>query len=183
MKRYTGADGPYKVGGFGVCVRGDVRYFDLKMIESVQGWRKKWFYIRDEKAPGQGFGLAPFENTPVMKKKSWRYTLTEIEEKEADTLMSTVAVLVNAAGRELSGISVYSLFIKRRVQPLEHRAQPMWKYSGPTDPTRCRVEEYTDKEVEEIARKLSKVKKEDPFGTEPVVTPFGEDNPLPAVSH
>ena len=39
----------------------------------------------------------------------------------------------------------------------------MWKYSGPSDPTRCHVEEYTDKEVEDIARKLSKVKKENPF--------------------
>ena len=157
-------------------------YFDLKMLESVQGWRKKWFYIRDEKMAGKNFGLAPFVNAPVVKKKSWKYTSTEVEDKEADTLMNSLAVLLNSVGKELSGTSIYSLFIRRRVQPLQHRAQPMWKYSGPSDPTRCHADEYTSKEVEDIARRLSKVKKENSFQIEPAVAPFGENNPLPKVS-
>jgi hypothetical protein len=38
------------------------------MAEFVQNWRKKWFYIKDEKVGEQKFGLAPFDPTKQVKK-------------------------------------------------------------------------------------------------------------------
>ena len=58
------------MGGFGVVVRLDVVYFDLKAKESVAGWRRKWFYIRDDKLDGQEFGIPPPSDTLIVKKKS-----------------------------------------------------------------------------------------------------------------
>lgn len=184
MKRYPTAKKPYKVGGFGVCVRQGVAYFDLKMKESVQGWRSKWFYMRDEKRAGQKFGLAPFLDAPVVKKKSWKYATTEAEDQEADQLLKSISILLSQKRKELSRTSIYSLFIKRRVQPLQHRIHPMWEYSGVNDPTRCQAIDLSPENVKLTARRFSFVKKEDEntFEVEPAVTPYGEDNPLPEVS-
>ncbi|KAK1692248.1 hypothetical protein QYE76_008945 [Lolium multiflorum] len=38
---------PPVVGGIGFVVRKEVDYFDYPMKESFQGWRNKWFYLRD----------------------------------------------------------------------------------------------------------------------------------------
>ena len=43
---------------------------------------------------------------------------------------------------ELTGGELISVFVGRRVQPLQHRASPMWHYQGPDDPTRCSPEEF-----------------------------------------
>ena len=34
----------YPVGGLQVQVRQNLRYFNMKFVDSAQGWRKKWFY-------------------------------------------------------------------------------------------------------------------------------------------
>ncbi|KAK1661123.1 hypothetical protein QYE76_049282 [Lolium multiflorum] len=36
----------YNIGGVVISVRPTVDYFDVKLPDSVQGWRKKWLYIR-----------------------------------------------------------------------------------------------------------------------------------------
>jgi hypothetical protein len=53
-------------------VRGEAKYFDLRLPDSIQEWRKKWFYVKDEPPEGQKYGLAPFDLTASVKKlKSW----------------------------------------------------------------------------------------------------------------
>lgn len=181
VKRFPKSSAPATVGGFGVVVRPDVVYFDLKAKESVSGWRRKWFYIRDDKLDGQEFGIPPPSDTPIVKKKSWSYTLSDAEEQEAGLLLKAIAKLARQVGKELAGTAVYSLFIGRRIQPLQHRSHPMWKYAGTKDSTRCSKEELSLKEVTDAARKLSKLSKEEVFVVEPAVTPFSKEHPLPKV--
>ncbi|KAK1601744.1 hypothetical protein QYE76_004999 [Lolium multiflorum] len=50
-KRHNGNDDPPVVGGVGFVVRKEVNYFDYPMKEPVQGWRQKWFYLRDIPVP------------------------------------------------------------------------------------------------------------------------------------
>ena len=46
VKRNVGKGGrQYPVGGFGIQIRSDTTYFQMKKSDSVQGWRKKWFYF------------------------------------------------------------------------------------------------------------------------------------------
>jgi hypothetical protein len=50
-----------ELGGAVVSVRTKVHYLEFNMAASVQGWRKKWFYIKDQKtASSDKFGIAPF---------------------------------------------------------------------------------------------------------------------------
>jgi hypothetical protein len=78
----------HDVGGTIISVRGDTKYFDIKMSESIQDWRKKWFYLKDEPVDEQEFGFAPFDSMKkVVKMKSWDLPLIDAELKETKPLM------------------------------------------------------------------------------------------------
>ncbi|KAK1651308.1 hypothetical protein QYE76_069113 [Lolium multiflorum] len=49
------------VGGVCIFVHLEVGYFEVKFANSVQGWRKKWLYAKDESSDAQEYGLAPFD--------------------------------------------------------------------------------------------------------------------------
>ena len=50
----------YAVGQVGISIGDDNSYFDLEKIDSISGWQKSWFYLKDRCVAGQQFGLAPF---------------------------------------------------------------------------------------------------------------------------
>jgi hypothetical protein len=54
-------------------MRAEGHYLEFSMAASVQGWRKKWFYIKDQKtASSDQFGIAPFDANKSLKKlASW----------------------------------------------------------------------------------------------------------------
>ncbi|KAK1627480.1 hypothetical protein QYE76_001795 [Lolium multiflorum] len=95
---------PPVVGGVGFVVRKEVDYFDYPMKESVQGWRNKWFYLRDPSVPGRRSNLPPFEDVLVAHpKKSWRNALSPEEKVIADRLFDQVVVLKNTGGLTMCG--------------------------------------------------------------------------------
>ena len=49
--------------------------------------------------------------------------------------------------RSLDGVQVFHTLYRHRVAPLAERAQPMWKYGGPTDPNRASPEELPNNKV------------------------------------
>ena len=50
----------YAVGRVGISIGDKNSYFDLEKIDSISGWWKSWFYLKDRCVAGQQFGLAPF---------------------------------------------------------------------------------------------------------------------------
>jgi hypothetical protein len=45
-----------------VSVRSESHYLEFNMATSVQCWRQKWFYIKDQKAAASDhYGIAPFD--------------------------------------------------------------------------------------------------------------------------
>jgi hypothetical protein len=69
VKRGNGNEGPHVVGGVGFVVRKEVNYSNFLMSESVQGWRQKWFYLRDFPASGRCSNLPPIEDVLVVVPK------------------------------------------------------------------------------------------------------------------
>src|SRR3954463_7308398 len=57
VKRQSRTGGVYLLGGCIISICSSVLFFSFSMCESVQYWRKKWFYIRDSIMDGQEFGL------------------------------------------------------------------------------------------------------------------------------
>ncbi|KAK1693701.1 hypothetical protein QYE76_010398 [Lolium multiflorum] len=98
VKRHNGCEGPHVVGGVGFIVRKEVNYFNFPMRESVQGWRQKWFYLRDRPASGHRSNLPPFKDIlerrvqPVMSTSHplWKCTGTDDQTRinEADFMES-----------------------------------------------------------------------------------------------
>jgi hypothetical protein len=51
-----------ELGGAVVSVRAEAHYLGFNMTASVQGWRKKWFYRKDQKTSSSDhYGIAPFD--------------------------------------------------------------------------------------------------------------------------
>jgi hypothetical protein len=62
-----------ELGGDVVSIRAESQYLEFSMAASVQGWRKKWFYIKDQKiSSSDQYGIVPFDASKEVKKlASW----------------------------------------------------------------------------------------------------------------
>jgi hypothetical protein len=77
----------------------------------VQGWRKKWFYIKDQKAsPSDHYGIAPFDATKELKKlTSWDSPPTKAEMENIKPLLARIQALKSASGGALSAYVIFPL--------------------------------------------------------------------------
>jgi hypothetical protein len=84
------------------------------MAQSVQGWRHKWFYIKDQKSSNSDqYGLAPFDASKGLTKlTSWDVLLSKAEVKNIKPLLAFVQGLKNAAGSGLIGSSLWRSFFR-----------------------------------------------------------------------
>jgi hypothetical protein len=83
------------------------------MAQSVQGWRHKWFYIKDQKsAESDKYGLAPFDaSKSLMKLTTWDALPFNAEVKSIKPLLARIQELKNAAGKELTGTQLMVFFL------------------------------------------------------------------------
>jgi hypothetical protein len=104
-------------------VRPEAQYLEFSFSASVQGWRTKWFYIKDRKAsPEDQYGLAPFEASKEVKKlASWDALPSDAEIAQVLPLLSRIQALKGGRGGALSGIQLMAFFVQHQVQPLQHR--------------------------------------------------------------
>jgi hypothetical protein len=81
-----------ELGGAIVSVRAEAHYLKFSMDVSVQGWKKKWFYIKDQKtASSDKFGIAPFDaNKNLTKLTLWDSPPTETEIKDIKPLLTRI---------------------------------------------------------------------------------------------
>jgi hypothetical protein len=84
LRRNVSKDEIHDLGGAIVSVRSESQYLKFEMAESVQHWRQKWFYIKDQKSSkSDQYGLVPFDATKEPTKlKSWDAVPSEAEIKE-----------------------------------------------------------------------------------------------------
>jgi hypothetical protein len=120
-----------------ISVRAEVHYLEFNMAASVQGWRKKWLYIKDQKtASSEKFGIAPFDaNKNLTKLTSWESPTTEAEIEGSKPLLSRIQSLKSATGGALTGTQLMAFFLQRHIQPLQARVSKLWSYSGSEDPS------------------------------------------------
>ncbi|KAK1642103.1 hypothetical protein QYE76_059908 [Lolium multiflorum] len=156
VKHHTDNNGPPIVSGVGFVVRKEVDYFNFLMKESVQGWRHKWFYLRDTPMSGRCSNLPPFKDVLVAQpKKSWRNTLSPDESATADKLFEQVVDLKNAGGLTMCGTEVVSVFLRRRVQPLMSRPHQLWMYNGKNDTSRVSSADLSNEDLHDEVRRLT----------------------------
>ena len=80
----------YTIGGCSFSHRGGKgsNYFVRNTgQDSVIGWHKKWFYVKDAPVDGQEFNLAPFVDGKAVPLASWNNHLTKEEKTEVKKLL------------------------------------------------------------------------------------------------
>ncbi|KAK1665194.1 hypothetical protein QYE76_053353 [Lolium multiflorum] len=92
--------------------------------------------------------------------------------------MTRIHELQNTRGKELSGIEITAYFLRTRVQPLQARKNPFWKYAGEEDVDRL-SKDLPLKDFEKLIRKISSLNKKDLIPTSCRVAPYSSAKPLP----
>jgi hypothetical protein len=151
-----------ELGGAVIFVRPEAQYLEFSMAASVQGWRTKWFYIKDRKAsPEDEYGLPPFNASQEVKKlMSWDVLPSDAEVAQVRPLLSRIQALKGGKGGALLGIQLMAFFVQRRVQPLQHCLTKLWTFSGLEDPARVSEDLIEKKDVDKRVRGLTKLTKE-----------------------
>ena len=182
LRRNNSKNTIYNVGGVCICVRPEVGYFDVKFADSVQGWRKKWLYVKDESSTAQEYGLAPFDaSEDIQRRKSWDAEATAEEKAATDALIARIQELQNTEGAELSGVQIIAHFLRIRVQPLQARKNPLWLYSGAEDADRV-SDDLPLKDLEKLVRRFTSLSKNNEVPSSCRVEPFSGDHAPPDVS-
>ncbi|KAK1670535.1 hypothetical protein QYE76_058694 [Lolium multiflorum] len=179
LRRNISKNTVYNVGGVCICVRPKAGYFDVKFADSVQGWRKKWLYIKDESSDAQDYGLVPFDaSEDIHRRKSWDAEATAEEKTATDALIARIQELQNTEGAELSGVQIIAHFLRIRVQPLQARKNPLWLYSGAEDADRV-SDDLPLKDLEKLVRRFTSLSKNNEVPSSFRVEPFSADHALP----
>ncbi|KAK1605740.1 hypothetical protein QYE76_029413 [Lolium multiflorum] len=167
----------YNIGG--VVIRSSANYFDVKLPDSVQGWRKKWLYIREENHGCAEDNIPPFDGAEkILRRRSWDAEATEEEKASTEALMTRIHELQNTRGKELSGIQITAYFLRARVQPLQARKNPLWNYAGDEDTDRLSTN-LEAKDLDRLVRKISSLNKKDSIPSSCRVKPYSATNALP----
>jgi hypothetical protein len=171
-----------ELGGAVVSVRAEAQYLEFSMFALVQGWRTKWFYIKDRKASSEDeYGLTPFDASKELKKlASWDSPPTDAEMKEVAPLLDRIQALKGGRGGALSGIQLMAFFIQCRVQPLQNRLSKLWSYSGLVDSSRVSGKLIKKQDVDKRVRNLTKLTK-DHAVADLAAHYFDSEHPLPEV--
>ncbi|KAK1663143.1 hypothetical protein QYE76_051302 [Lolium multiflorum] len=169
----------YNIGGVVISIRSTADYFDVKLPDSVQGWRKRWLYIREENDGCLEDNIPPFDGAEkILRRRSWDAEATEEERTSTESLMARIHELQNTRGKELSGIQIIVYFLKSRVQPLQARKFPLWKYTGNEDVDRLSVD-LEVKDLEKLVRKITSLSKKDAIPSSCRVKPYSATHALP----
>jgi hypothetical protein len=102
-----------ELGGAIISVRSELQYLDFKMAQSVQGWRHKWFYIKDQKSSeSDKYWLAPFDASKSLTKlTTWDALPSDAEVESIKLLLARIQELKNAAVKELTGTKFMVFFL------------------------------------------------------------------------
>src|SRR4051812_17707504 len=152
------------------------------MSESIQYWRRRWFYIRDSTVARQEFGPSPFDpSQKIEPKRSWKNQIMDGEVAEIKGLYRRVEDLQLTPEKEVNGVDIIRSFLKRRVQPLKAREHPMFLYSGRRDLTRVSAEEFSMGDLDGVLRPLLKYKAGEDLPGKSLNSPFSASRPVPQV--
>jgi hypothetical protein len=104
------------------------------MAASVQGWRTKWFYIKDRKVSSSDeYGIAPFDASQELKKlASWDSPPNDAEMEEVKPLLACIQELKGGRGGALSGTQLMAFFCNVEFNPCSivspnYKHFPAWK--------------------------------------------------------
>jgi hypothetical protein len=122
-------------------------YLEMPMLKAMKGWRKKWFYLKnDDSAP-----LLVFTNGQPVPLPSWGEGAAGKDHGKIQPLCEYLQQLWQEGSTE---IHLLRTFFSGQIQPLWKQRTKMWVYSGSSCPDHPSLEELIAVEVEARIRKI-----------------------------
>jgi hypothetical protein len=170
------------LGGAVVSIHAESQYLEFSMAASVQGWRKKWFYIKDRKVSSSDqYDIAPFDASKEVKKlTSWDSPPTKAEMEQIKPVLARFQALKSGRGGALSGTQLMAFFLQRRVQPLQHHLSKLWTFSSLGDSSRVVEDLMEKKDLDKRVRALTTLTKDHEI-VDLAARYFDSEHPLPVV--
>ncbi|KAK1643820.1 hypothetical protein QYE76_061625 [Lolium multiflorum] len=166
---------PLQWGGVVISIRSTADYFDVKLPTPFKvGARGGYTFAKKTMAASRIIFL--LLTVPRILRRRSGMRATE-EERTSTESMARIHELQNTRGKELSGIQIIVYFLKSRVQPLQARKFPLWKYTATKTWTGCRGFEVKD--PERLVRKITSLGKKDAIPSSCRVKPYSATHALP----
>jgi hypothetical protein len=122
-------------------------YLEIPMSRSMKGWRKKWFYLKNDDS-----ALLPvFIGGCLVPLTSWGEGVVG---KDLSKIQPLREYLQQLWQEGLTGIHLLQMFFSRRIQPLRRRNIKMWANSGSGCHDHPSPKELSAEEVEAWIRKV-----------------------------
>ncbi|KAK1642007.1 hypothetical protein QYE76_059812 [Lolium multiflorum] len=125
--------------------------------ESAWYWSGGFFYLKDVSDPASTRRLPPFKNCPATELPTWTHCPHLSESPQLTRAIRRICKLTEEG---LSGKDLTLSWFTKRIQPLQHRGQLMFQYTGRDDPTRATKDNLSADAIDKRIRLLIKVPRE-----------------------
>jgi hypothetical protein len=122
-------------------------YFRLPVSNPPVGWRKVWFFLRND----TGVPLPVVMGRCPAVQPSWRYGVAKNDTHKLQPMRDVLQSLLRDG---LTGVDLLHTFVDRHVQPLRWREVTMWSYPGPSCPNHSFSAELVDEEVDTRVQRI-----------------------------
>ena len=112
---------------------------------------------------------------------SWSNDLTKEETAEVKKLLPALKEAVSHLSRDYGFVRLISVFMRRRIQPLQARPSTMWQYSGSEDASRMGRADLEEEALSSAIHGVIKGAKNEELPSNCLVNPYGGGRELPEV--
>ncbi|KAK1601668.1 hypothetical protein QYE76_037687 [Lolium multiflorum] len=125
--------------------------------ESARYWSAGFFYLKDVSDPASTRKLPPFKNCPATELPAWSHCP---HLSDSPQLTRAVRRICKLTEEGLTGKDLTLSWFTKRIQPLQHRDQLMFQYTGRDDPMRATKDNLSADAIDKRIRILIKIPRE-----------------------
>ena len=111
------------------------QYPHVPIVDSAKGWASTFFYCKEVAPPNQLQGLAPFTDEAGTPLPSWKKKPSARMPADHAAIQARISELTSGSP-PLTGEDTIICWVKRRIQPLQHRTRLLCEYTDNADPMR-----------------------------------------------
>ena len=131
-------------GSISFNMRRDIDWYpQVLIVDSAKGWVSTFFYCKDVAPPNRLEGLTPFTDTAGTPMPSWKKKPSAKMPADHAAIQVKISELTSGSP-PLTGEDIIICWVKRRIQPLQHRTRLLCEYTDNADPMRT-----SDKDMDE----------------------------------
>ena len=169
------------VGSISFNCRRDIDWYpQVPIVDSAKGWASTFFYCKDVALPNRLQGLAPFVDKAGTPLPSWKTKPTARMPADHVAIQARISALTSSTP-PLTREDTIICWVKRRIQPLQHRTRLLCEYTDNADPMRVSDEDMDEELYHARLNRLIKARPNEGRQYEESMPMYTASNPPPKV--